>query len=133
VSTTVTVKLPVDVLPALSVAEQLTTVTLRGNVEPDAGEQVTGSGPSTLSVAVAPKVTMAPAGPVACAVMGFGTCNAGGVVSTTVTVKLPLAVLPAESVAEQVTVVVPRGKIDPDAREQVTGSGPSTLSVALAP
>jgi len=57
----------------------------------------------------------------------------GGVVSTTVTVKFPLAVLPAESVAEQVAVVVPRGKIDPDASEQVTGSVPSTLSVALAP
>jgi len=54
VSCTVTMKLPLDVLPALSVAEQVTTVTPRGNVEPDAGEQVTGSGPSTLSVALAP-------------------------------------------------------------------------------
>jgi len=65
--------------------------------------------------------------------MELGSCKVGGVVSTTVTVKLPVDVLPAESVAEQVTVVVPRGKIDPDAREQVTGSVPSTLSVALAP
>src|SRR5260370_14204413 len=108
------------------VAGGVTRVTLGGNVGADAGEEGAGGGPSTLSVAVAPKVTMAPAAPVACAVMGFGTCNAGGVVSTTVTVKLPVDVLPAVSVAEQFTVVVPSGKIEPEGGEQVTGSVPST-------
>ena len=38
----------------------------------------------------------------------------GGVVSATVTVKLPFAVLPARSVALQFTVVVPSGKAEPD-------------------
>src|SRR6266498_4050040 len=37
----------------------------------------------------------------------------GAVVSTTVTVKAPIAVLPAASVAEAVTVVVPSGNVLP--------------------
>ena len=36
------------------------------------------------------------------------------------------------SVARQVTVVVPTGKVDPEAGVQVGVSGPSTLSVAVA-
>ena len=39
-----------------------------------------------------------------------GRRRAGGVVSCTVIVKLPVAVLPCASVAEQLTVVVPRAK-----------------------
>src|SRR5262245_31489016 len=38
----------------------------------------------------------------------------------TVTVKVPLAVLPCASVAEQETVVVAIGKVDPDEGEQDT-------------
>jgi hypothetical protein len=42
-------------------------------------------------------------------------------VSLTVTVKLQVAiVLPEVSVAVQVTVVVPTGKVDPDAGSQLT-------------
>jgi hypothetical protein len=78
VSVTVTEKLPVDVLPTLSVAEQVTVVVPRGKIEPDSGEQVTGSVPSTASVAVATKVTVAPAGPVAAAVMEVGKFREGG-------------------------------------------------------
>jgi hypothetical protein len=40
-------------------------------------------------------------------------------------------VLPCASVAEHVTVVVPRRKIDPDADVHVGVSGPSTRSVAV--
>ena len=43
----------------------------------------------------------------------------GAVVSlaaTTVTLKLPSALLPAASMAEQLTVVVPNGKVSPDVR-----------------
>jgi hypothetical protein len=38
----------------------------------------------------------------------------GGVVSLTVTVKLQFAVLPAPSLAVQLTAVIPFGKVDPD-------------------
>src|SRR5258708_34416667 len=46
-----------------------------------------------------------------------GRSGGGGVVSTTVTVKLPLAV-PVTAVAVQLTVVVPRAKVEPDAGVQ---------------
>lgn len=81
VSCTFTVKLPVAVLPAASVAEQFTVVVVIPNVEPEAGVHVTGTGPSTLSVAVAVYVTTAPNGPVASAVIAEGSVNTGGVVS----------------------------------------------------
>jgi len=81
VSCTFTVKLPVAVLPAASVAEQLTVVVVIPNVEPEAGVHVTGTGPSTLSVAVALYVTAAPNGPVASAVIGEGSVSTGAVVS----------------------------------------------------
>ena len=50
----------------------------------------------------------------------------------TVTVNVPVPVLPAASVAVQVTVVVPTGKVDPDAGVQVGVSGPSRSSLAEA-
>src|SRR5262249_38390598 len=39
--------------------------------------------------------------------------------------------LPALSLAVQVTVVCPGAKVDPDAGEQVTPTGPSTSSIAV--
>ncbi len=56
----------------------------------------------------------------------------GAVVSRTVTVKVADPVLPAVSVAEQVTVVVPSGKVLPDAGVQTGVIEPSTVSVAVA-
>ena len=47
--------------------------------------------------------------------MFAGTVTTGSVVSRTVTVKVADPVLPAVSVAEQVTVVGPSGKVLPDA------------------
>jgi hypothetical protein len=76
-------------------------------------------------------VTTAPLGPVAVAVRLAGVFITGGVVSVTVTVKLASAVLSALSVDEQSTVVVPIGKVVPGLALQVTGSVPSTKSVAL--
>jgi hypothetical protein len=64
--------------------------------------------------------------------MFAGRVNTGGVVSTTVTVKLSVAVLPVRSVAEQFTVVVIKAKVDPEAGVQLTGLDPSTMSVAVA-
>ena len=51
--------------------------------------------------------------------------------SWTVTWKDPLAVLPAESVAEQLTVVVPSGKAKPEAGVQEGVTLPSMLSAAV--
>ena len=48
----------------------------------------------------------------------------------TVTVKEQLAVLPEVSVAVQVTVVVPSGKVEPDAGEQTTVA-PGQLSLTV--
>lgn len=56
----------------------------------------------------------------------------GGVVSCTVTVKLPVAVLLRESTAEQFTVVVPNEKVEPDGGPHVTVTEPSTRSEAEA-
>ena len=73
---------------------------------------------------------MAPDRPVA-DTDGAGRASAGGVVSTTCTTKVVgVATFPCASWAEQITVVFPSGKVDPDAGEHVTGSVPSTMSVA---
>ena len=55
----------------------------------------------------------------------------GFVLSTTVTVKLHEPMLLAESVAEQVTVVVPLLKDEPEAGLHETLSEPSQLSNAV--
>jgi hypothetical protein len=69
------------VLPALSVAEQVTLVEPIGKVEPEAGLQVTCTEPSTMSEAEAEKFTTAPTGPVALTVMSAGTVTTGAVLS----------------------------------------------------
>lgn len=65
-----------------------------------------------------------------------GRLKTGGVVSVavrfTVTVKLPVAVLPARSLDEQVTVVAPTIKFTPEAGVQLTGRDPETVSLAVA-
>jgi hypothetical protein len=53
--------------------------------------------------------------------------------SVTVTVKDVDPVFPCESLAVQVTVVCPTGNVLPDGWLQVTGTGPSTRSVAVGP
>ena len=67
-----------------------------------------------------------------CRVMLAGAAIDGGVVSWTVTLKVAVAVLLPLSVAVQLTVVVPIGKVEPEAGAHVTGSVPSTTSVAVA-
>jgi hypothetical protein len=69
------------VLPAVSVAEQVTVVVPIAKVEPEAGEQVGVNTPLTVSRAEAVKVTAAPVEPVASTVMFVGTVTTGGVVS----------------------------------------------------
>src|SRR5690348_5192437 len=64
--------------------------------------------------------------------MSSGTLTTGGVVSWTVTVKVAVPVLSLSSLALHVTVVVPIGKLVPDARLQAVGTVPLTRSVAVA-
>src|SRR5205823_1314637 len=59
-----------------------------------------------------------------------GTVSAGAVVSTTRTVNVGFVTLPCVSLAAHTTVVVPSGKLVPGVREQTTGRGPSTRSLA---
>ena len=133
VSRTVTEKLLVAVLPAASVAVQVTVVVPGANAAPDAAAHVTVRTPSTASVDVGNVyVTTAPLAPVASTVMFAGTLLiAGGVVSRTVTEKLLVAVLLCASVAPHATCVVPNGNVDPDAGAHDTGTVPSTSSLAV--
>lgn len=121
----------VAVLPRESAALQETVVVPTGNVEPEAGEHVTGRVPSTVSVAVALNSTTAPSPPAASRVTLVESLSAGGVVSTTLTWKVPLAELERESDDVHVTVVVPNAKVVPDAGLQETGRDPSTRSLAV--
>jgi len=133
VSITVTWNNPVTVFPWESEAEQTTfVVTKTGKVEPEAGEHVTATGPSTRSVADAEYVTTAPLGPVAEAVISAGSVRVGGVVSRTVIVENAEPTLLAASVAVQVTAVVPNGKVELEDGEQVRVRDPLTRSVAEA-
>ena len=130
VSTTFTLKLALAVFPVESRPVQPTVVVPSPNVLPDAGVQLTAGAGSTLSTAVTVKVTAAPEGPVASAVLFPGVLRVGAAESVTVIVKVPLAWFPEKSVAVQVTVVVPRAKVLPDAGEHPTVGLGSTLSVA---
>src|SRR5439155_5785705 len=89
-------------------------------------------GPSTTSLAEAVKLNAAPVALVASTVAFAGTVTTGPVVSATVTVNdaPPLFVL--VSAAVHVTVVTPRGNVEPLAGVQLTARGPSTTSVADA-
>ncbi len=130
VSWTVTVNEPDVVLPASSVAEQCTVVVPSGNIEPDVASQVTASVPATVSSASVMNAAVAPAGPVASLVMFAGSVSVGAVVSTTVTSNEPPVALPCASSAEQSTVVVPSGYIEPLSGVHVTATVPSTTSLA---
>ena len=64
--------------------------------------------------------------------MSGGSVRTGGVVSRTVTLEEAEPALPAASVAVQVTVVVPIGKVEPELGVQIEVSEPLTMSVADA-
>jgi hypothetical protein len=120
-----------EVFPEWSEAVHETVVFPSGKVEPDPGLQLTVGLGSTLSVAVAEKLTAAPLPDVASVVMFEGTVSTGSVRSATVTLKDFVGeVLPAESIAVHDTLVVPIGKVDPDALLQLMVGEAVTLSVA---
>jgi len=89
-SATRTMNVALDMLPCASVARQVTRVFPTGKSDPEGGTQKTGSVTSTRSVAFGGgQVTIAPVGPVGETVMLAGMLwMVGGVVSTTVTVKV---------------------------------------------
>src|SRR2546425_10305101 len=130
VSRTVTANEDEPVFPWASVAVQSTGVVPSGNMDPDDGLQVAVTGPSTMSVAPIENGTVAPPGPVASAIISAGTVSAGGVVSTTRTVKDAMPVLPWASVARHTTVVAPNPNVEPEAGVQTGVSLPSTRSSA---
>jgi hypothetical protein len=109
-----------------------------GNVPPvaetpltpdDEDEQVGAKEPLTESVAVTEYVTAAVA-PLVVVVMSAGTIRLGAVVSLTVTVNVAVALLPAASVAVQVTVVLPSANMEPEAGRHTTVVG-ETVSTAV--
>ena len=111
-----TVKLQAPTLDDASVAVQLTVVVPNGKTLPEAGLQ-TGVGGETpqFSLTVGNEyVTVAEHCPTGagCVILG-GQVSTGACVSFTVMVKLQVAKFPAASSAQQVTVVVPLGNVEP--------------------
>src|SRR4029077_7757996 len=133
-SITFTWKVPVLVFPAGSFAVQVTIVVPTGKVAPDAGLHETARSDNRLSGSVAEtaKVTTAPLEPVALVVTSAGTVKVGAVLSSTTTAVLAVPVLPAASVAEQLMVVLPTGKVLPEAGVQLGVRETDTKSVATA-
>ena len=98
------------VSPYWSVAVTCTVVVPMGNT-PEGGTCVTtGLGSAKLIAVIVGSATNAPCGESASTTIFAGAVNKGGVVSWTVTVKLPSPELPEASLAVTVTVVVPIGK-----------------------
>jgi len=134
VSWTLTLNDADEVFPCVSVAEQVTVVVVIPKVDPDAGEHVTPAGPDTASLAVGlVNVTTAPEPDVASVVTLPGTpLITGPIVSTTLTVNDADESLPCESLALQVTVVLPRPNPVPDAGVQPKLATASSGSLAEA-
>ena len=134
---TVTEEEATVLLPALSVAVNVTVVVPIGN-EPGA-LFATGTVPSTRSVAFAEPRNAEIVGSLAgkefglLSVIAAGMFMRGAVVSTTVTTNDECPEFPWPSEALQVTVVLPSGNVEPDTGRHLMAagvSGPSTRSLA---
>ena len=114
-SLTVTVNEHCWLLPAASVAVTTTVVVPIGKVEPEAGLATTVGAPQ-LSAPDALNVTTAPQLPASAqVVISDGHWTVGASQSVTVTLNAQVEVRPAASVAPTLTVVVPTGKLEPEA------------------
>jgi hypothetical protein len=133
-SSTVTVKAQVLVLPLESIARQITAVTPLLNLEPLVGVQMTGTAPPQPSIAVGlvqfTAAVQEPASAIAVMLDGHAL-RIGGDELTTVTVKTQVLVLPLESFARQITVVTPLLNREPFVGVQVTGTTPPQPSIAV--
>lgn len=129
-STTVTEKVLLQVLPLESLAEQVTVLVPTGNNDPEAGTHTTLLVPSTASRAVmVENETEAPPAQVALLVIGAGMLLiTGHVVSTTLTGKVRVQTLLRLSRAVHVTVLDPIGKREPEAGVHDMTEAPSTVS-----
>ena len=116
----------------------ITRVVPSGKIEPLAGPATTVA-PGRLSCTPTVNVTTAVSLPASVGTVMFaGTVTTGGWVSPllvparTVTVNDPVATLPTASVAVQVTVVVPIGKVEPEAgRQETFAVGPLSVAVTM--
>jgi hypothetical protein len=114
-STTVTVKEQVAVLPEGSVAVAVTAVVPTPKKLPEARENETVA--EQLSVAVAEYVTVAPHWPASMLTVRLaGQVILGRMLSITVILNVQVVTLLEASVAVAVTTVVPTGKVEPDTR-----------------
>src|SRR5437016_1928466 len=102
-------------MPFWSQAVQCTQVVPSEKRVPEGGEQISQGEESAKSVAAVVKNTVAPNVPVASATIFVGDWIVGAVVSTTVTVKVHVLEAPSPSLAWQVTAVIPRGSMLPEA------------------
>ena len=129
VSVTFTLCSDVALFSEASVAVQVTTVMPTG--KPTGALLVTAGLASTVSETVGVPKPTADKTPLASCVMSVGAVMVGAMVSTTLTVNNELAVLLLLSVAEQLTVVLPKANSVPDTGAQVTATELSTKSVAV--
>src|SRR6266516_702418 len=128
VTVTVSVVCTVEGVSSASVAAHVTVVVPTGKIEPDAWSHVTATGQSSSEAVGIVKVTAAPADDVACTGSGLTPAVMARSASITVMVSVVCTVegVSSGSVAVQVTVVVPTGKVSPDAWSQVTATEPSS-------
>jgi hypothetical protein len=110
---TVTSKKHCAVLPAASVAVYETRERPAGKFVPEGGEAVTVGSETASETSTGSYVTGVPADDSVDACTSAGHVRVGGVVSSTMTRNVHVAVLPEASVAVAVTVVLPSGKVLP--------------------
>src|SRR5262249_35349491 len=116
--------------PLRSCALQVISVWPTLKADPECGLQVTRTLPSIASTARGAGKKIFALLPVILWTLDATFPNTGALVSLTTTVNVALALLPLRSDAVQVTVVRPSGKTPPEGGAQVTGTLPSTASVA---
>src|SRR5207249_4073633 len=121
-------KLPLEVLPAASLAVHVTRVIPTENRLPERGEHVTTGEGSTLSVALTPNVTTPPSRLVAVATILPGSDNTGAVTSSKRAVTVVLAV----SVTLQVPVPKQPPPLQPVKIEPLAGVAVSVTKVPLS-
>ena len=131
-SLTVTVKVQALVLPLVSVAVQVIVVAPLLNTEPLGGSQTIEASPQLSLALGAVQVTAAVHKPTSVFwLILLGQVTEGFSVSLTVTSNWQVLVLPAASLAVQVTCVAPLGRAAPLTGLQTTATVPSQLSVAV--
>ena len=129
-----TAKCTEAVFPRPSSAVHVTVVCPTGNVDPEAGRQLTGAlAPRSVADGVVKDATY-PLGEVASCEMLAGTLAGlmtGGVVSCTTTLKVAVESGLLPSLAVHCTGVVPMANVLPEAGAHVTGRAPVTASLAV--